>query len=504
MEYFIASLQNVLTLQNILFTAFGVALGYVVGAIPGMGKATATAVAIPLTFSMNPIVAVSFLIGISKGSTAGNAVSAILMNTPGEPSSVPTAMDGYPMAKAGKATKALKAALYASTFGDFFGTIILILLAAPLARFALTIGRVEIAAILIFALTFIAALSGKSLSKGLISGALGLLVATIGFELETGTLRMIPFKSWNMYLFEGIPLVPMAIGMIAFAEMLVQLEEHFKAKREKTDEVIDLSKDEKHITPQETRRMVPTMVRGTIIGTLIGILPGLGASIASFASYGLAKRLSKDPDSFGKGNIEGVAASESADNAVIPSSLVPLFALGIPGSAIAAILVAGFMVHGIIPGPSMFGEHPEFIFGVYASMILASLLMLIIGFFGVRIFALVIRVPVKYLFPSVMFFSFLGAYLEGGGTFGVVIMLIFGIFGYFVKKFEFSFVTFLIGFIIGPNFEIAIRQSLVLMRGNSPLDYPVAIIFLVITAVVVLQMLWTTVRRLRNPVKTSS
>jgi len=362
-EYFLASLQDVLTIQNILFTAFGVALGYVVGAIPGMGKATATAVAIPLTFSMNPIVAVSFLIGISKGSTAGNAVSAILMNTPGEPSSVPTAMDGYPMAKSGKATKALKAALYASTFGDFFGTVILILLAAPLARFALTIGRVEIAAILIFALTFIAALSGKSLSKGLISGALGLLVATIGFELETGTLRMIPFKSWNVYLFEGIPLVPMA--------------------RNKTDLTIDFSKDEKRITPEETRRMIPTMFRGTIIGTAIGILPGLGASIASFASYGLAKRLSKDPESFGKGNIEGVAASESADNAVIPSSLVPLFALGIPGSAIAAILVAGFMVHGIIPGPTMFSEHPEFIFGVYASMILASVLMLIIGFFGV-------------------------------------------------------------------------------------------------------------------------
>ena len=503
MEYFISSLQDVLTLQNILLTSLGVALGYVVGAIPGMGKATATAIAIPLTFSMNPIVAVSFLIGISKGSTSGNAVSAILMNTPGEPSSVPTAMDGYPMAKSGKATKALKAALYASTFGDFFGTIILILLAAPLARFALTIGRVEITAILIFALTFIAALSGKSLSKGLISGALGLFVATIGFELETGTLRMIPFKSWNVHLFEGIPLVPMAIGMIAFAEMLIQLEEHLKAKRANIDDSVDLARDEKRITSDEARRMIPTMVRGTAIGTFIGILPGLGASIASFASYGLARRLSKDPDSFGEGNIEGVAASESADNAVIPSSLVPLFALGIPGSAIAAILVAGFMVHGIIPGPSMFGEHPEFIFGVYASMILASILMLIIGFFGLRIFALVIHIPIKYLFASVMFFSFLGAYLEGGSTFAVTIMLVFGIFGYFVKKFDYSFVTFLIGFIIGPNFEISLRQSIVLMRGNSPLDYPVAILFLAITAIVVIRMFYTTFRRLSNPTRAS-
>ena len=209
-----------------------------------------------------------------------------------------------------------------------------------------------------------------------------------------------------------------------------------------------------------------------VVGSGIGLLPGLGAAIASFASYGLTRRLSKNPDSFGKGNIKGIAAAESADNAVIPSSLITLFALGIPGSVIAAILAAGFTMHGIIPGPLMMRENPEFMLGLFGSMLLASVLMLLIGWIGMRLFARVITIPFTFLFSGVIFFSVVGAYLQGGGVFGVYVMVVFGIVGYFLKRFDFSFVTFIIGFIIGPQLELAVRQSLIIVQGTSVWDYP--------------------------------
>ncbi|MEM8860570.1 MAG: tripartite tricarboxylate transporter permease [Chloroflexota bacterium] len=491
MDALVDALGQTLTLSNILFVAGGIFLGYIVGAIPGLGKVTAAAVAIPLTFSMNPVSAIGFLVGISKGSTSGNAVSAILINTPGEPSSVPTSLDGYPMAKQGKGMKALKVALLASTIGDFAATWVLIFLTGPLARIAVQIGLVELASILIFALTFIAALSGKSLSKGLISGLLGIFLATIGLEPETGIQRM---TFGFLKLFDGLSLVAIAIGMVAIAEMIVQLEDVMRdGQKDLTSEMED--KEANAIRGEDWQKMTRPIIGGTLIGTFIGLLPGLGASIASFASYGLAQRMSKTPELFGKGNIEGVAAAEAADNAVIPSSLVPLIALGIPGSAIAAILAAGFTIHGIIPGPLMIRDNPEFIRGMYGSMLLASLLMLLIGWVGMRFFARVINLPMGYLLPAVFFYSILGSYLEGGGTFGVYIMVIFSLFGYFVKKFDFSFVTFLIGFIIGPQLELSIRQSIVVTRGESWTEYPIAIAFGVFTVLVLLQMGYGTIRR---------
>ena len=406
-------LAEAFTLSNIFYITFGIFLGYIVGAIPGLGKVTAAAIAIPLTFYMNPVSAIAFLVGISKGSTSGNAVSAILINTPGEPSSVPTALDGYPLAKQGKGKKALKVGLYSSTIGDFIATLALIALTAPLARLALQIGRVELASVLLFALTFIAALSGKSMAKGLISGLLGLLLATIGIEVETGLPRM---TFGFLKLYDGLNLVPMAIGMVAIAEMLVQLEESRKVKDHEVVAKDSSDPSDSTVTGEEWKLITPTIFRGTLIGTFIGILPGLGASIASFASYGLAQRFSKTPEKFGKGNIEGVAAAESADNAVIPASLVPLFSLGIPGSAIAAVLAAGFTIHGIIPGPLMLRDNPEFMMGVYGSMLMASLVMLIVGYVGLGLFIKVINVPIRYLLPGVFFFSIMGSYLEGWGT----------------------------------------------------------------------------------------
>lgn len=477
---------EVLTPYNLFFIAFGVFIGYIVGAIPGLGKVIAVAVAIPITFYMNPVTAIAFLIGIAKGSSSGNAVSAILINTPGEASSVPTAMDGYPLAQQGKGTKALKVALFSSTFGDFVSTLILIGLTVPLSRVATQIGRVELWAILTFSLTFIAALSGKSLAKGLISGMLGLLLATIGLEVETGAPRL-TFDILRLY--NGLPLVPMVIGIVAVAEMVVQLEESWRKEAAGEDLLVEEKDADKAVTADEFKRITRPVIAGTLIGTFVGILPGLGASIASFSSYGFSQRISKTPEKFGTGMIEGVAAAESADNAVVPSSLIPLFALGIPGSAIAAVLSGAFMIHGMIPGPMIFRDNPDVITGVYASMLVASLMMLVIGYLGLGFFAKVISVPPKFLVPAVLFFTMLGTWLQGG-IFGIWVMVAFGLVGYFIKRLEFSFVTFLIGFIIGPDFELSLRQSIIITRGESWTDYPIAILFLVLTVLVIIRMIW--------------
>ena len=472
-------LNSVLTLNNISWIAFGVLLGYVVGVIPGLGKGTAVAVSIPITFYLSPLTGIAYLIGIAKGSTAGSAVSAILLNTPGEPSSAPTALDGYPMSQKGQASKALKMGLFASVIGDFFATLLLIFLAAPLAEYALLFGPVEVTSILLFSLTFIAALSGDSLIKGLIAGSFGLLFSTVGMEIETATVR---FTFGILELFDGLSLIPVAIGMLAVAEMLVQLGGLEALEEQQRKLKNNIKSIKQNISWQEWKLCFPAIFRGTFVGSTVGILPGLGASVASFLSYGLAKKAAKDPSRFGKGAIEGIAAAESADNAVVPSSLVPLFALGIPGSVIAAILIGAFIIQGVTPGPLMFVQQPQLVNGIYLSMICASLLLLVIGFFGQKIFSMLSLVSLRLIIPSVIFFCAIGSYLQGGGIIGVWLILFFGIFGYFAKKLDFSFVTFLIGFVVGPQFELSLRQAIAVTPNfENLLNHPIAIIFTLLT-----------------------
>ncbi|MBT5108867.1 MAG: Tricarboxylate transporter family protein [Rhodospirillaceae bacterium] len=484
MENLIAGFQDILTPANIAWVALGVTIGYVVGVLPGLGKGTAVAVAIPLTYYISPLAAISLLIGIAKGSTAGSAVSAILLNTPGEPSSAPTALDGYPLAQQGKAQKALKMGLFASVIGDFISTLVLIVLAAPLAKYALLIGPVELCAILMFSLTFIGGLSGTSLTKGMIAACFGILCSTVGLEIETAIPRL---TLGVLELQDGLPLIPVAIGMLATAEMMVQMG-NFRAIEKKSDLMGDnVAREDRVVLWSEWKLCIPAIARGTAIGTVVGILPGLGASVGSFLSYGATKKASKRPEMFGKGALEGVAAAESADNAVVPASLVPLFAIGIPGSVIAAILIAAFIIHGITPGPLMFVEQPRLVFGVYAAMICASLLLLCIGYFGLRFFSLVTKVPMSLIVPVVIFLCATGAFLQGDGLFGVVVMLAFGVIGFFAKKLEFSFVTFLIGFVIGPSFELTFRQSIALLNQDITqlIDRPIAVGFVLLTAVTI-------------------
>ena len=478
MDVFLQGAADALTLSSIVSVIGGILLGYMVGVLPGLSRPAALSVAVPLTYAMTPIGAIAFLVGVTKASAAGGATGAILLNTPGEPSSAATTFDGYPLAKKGEATRALKVALYASVFGDLVSTVILILLAASLARFALKMGPVEMTAVMIFALSFIAALSGTSLTRGIISGILGLFLATVGLDPESATPRM---TFGFIELFDGIPLIAATVGMLAFTEMLMQVQALFANWGDGSGASGFPREKDKSLHLADIKRVTPVTLRATGIGIAAGIIPGLGPTIGAFLSYAINKRFAKPGDSYGEGDLKGVAATEAADNAVLPASLIPLFAIGLPGSVSAAILVSAFMLHGVQPGPLVFDQHPRLIYGIYVSMIIASLVMLVVGRLGLTLFARVTLVPARFIIPFVVLFCVVGTYLERDTVFAVFAMLALGLLGFVMQRFGYSVVTFLIGFVIGPLFELSLRQALI-VTNHSPLavlDHPIALGFLI-------------------------
>lgn len=471
---------DVLTIQIVAYVTFGVFVGYVVGAMPGLNRATAIALLIPFTYKLPPLVAISFLIGINKGGATGSAVTAILINVPGEPSSVVTTLDGYPMTRQGKAQKALKIALYASVAGDFIATIALIVLTAPLAKLAIGTGPVELISVLIFAITFIAAVSGRSFFKGLMAGFLGLLLSAPRLDIETGQPRLT--FGWQD-LYDGIPLLAVAIGTLALSEMLVQMDKGWRGNYgHKSSYMESGNPEDRRLSLPEFIKCIPTILRSSLVGIGVGILPGLGASLSSFLAYTWTKRADKNPERFGKGAPEGVAASETADNASVPASLVPMFAIGLPGSVSTALLMGAFMMHGLTPGPYLFRDDAVLVYSIFIGMILASAILLAVGIAGQRLFSRLVLVSDAILLPIIIFLCVAGAYLEGSGMFGVYLMLIFAFVGYFMKKYDFSFVTFLIGFLLGPMTELSLRQALILTdaKPSSLVDYPVAVVFLLL------------------------
>jgi putative tricarboxylic transport membrane protein len=477
----IAGFGEALSPFNLAYIIAGLLIGFAVGVLPGLNRSTAVALAIPLTFYLPPVTGISFLIGIAKGGATGGATTAILINTPGEPSSAATCLDGYPLARQGKAEKALKIALLGSVFGDIIATAVLIAVAQPLAAMAVKIGPFELAAVLIFALTFVAGLSGRSMLRGLAAGALGLFLSTVGTDIEAGTPRL----TFGMFeLADGVSLLAAGIGLLGVAEMLIQLENP-EGSAGRIASVATTNPDDRRVTAADLRATAPDMLRASGIGVVVGIVPGLGGSVASFMSYAAAQRASATPERFGHGAIEGVAAAETADNAVVPASLVPLFALGIPGSTVAAMLIGAFTIHGIQPGPSMFQQHAGVIGGIYASMVVAAVLLLIIGWLLLKPFAQLARVPDRWVVPVVLCLCLTGAYLDDGGSVtAMFIMLGFGALGWLMRKLDYSVVALLVGFILGAPLERALRQSLALADGDPAvlLDHPIAIGFLLLAA----------------------
>ena len=494
MEMIGAGLLDSLNPNSLMFVFVGVALGVMVGAIPGINGPMAIALFIPVTYYLTPLTAIGFLVGLNKGAFFGGAISAVLLRTPGTPEAAATSWDGYPLTQQGKGEKALRMALYGSVAGDFIATGVLIAIAAPLATVALFMGPSEIFALISLALTVIAGIGTNSLFRGLIAAGFGLLVGQIGTEPVTALPRL----TFDMYqLGGGLSLIPVAIGLLAFSEILIQLERFAKiGAAQYAANVFSSKLEDRLLSIKEFFSNIKTLIRGSAIGIFVGAMPGLGAPVASFMSYDQAMRRSPHKEEFGKGRLEGIAASESANSAVVASSLIPLFVLGIPGNLAAAMLMGAFMILGMQPGPLLFTENARLMYGIYGSLVIASLFLAFIGRFGLRLFCKAVEIPAMVLYPIVIFTCVMGAYLGKSEMFDVGVMLTFGIIGYFMRKFDFSYVAFLIGFILVPEWERALQQVVIISENNPTMfiQRPVAMMLMALTFFVIGRTFWKSIK----------
>ena len=457
------------------FLFLGVAGGIIVGAIPGLTGSVGIILLLPFIYQLDASTAIVMLCGMFCGAIYGGSISAILISIPGTPSAAATVLDGYPLAQKGEAGKAIGIATIASTTGGIISTFCLMFIAPQLARFALKFGPEEYFALMIFGLTIIASVSGESLVKGLISGFFGLLIATIGLDPITGYARF----SFNIpNLMTGFPLLPVLIGLFAISQIFIQLEAVGK-------KIIHFKQKIKNVLPsfKELRRLFTVIIASSFLGTFIGIIPGTGGTIASFLAYSEAKRWSKDPDSFGRGNIIGVAAPEAANNGTTGGAMVPLLSLGIPGDVITAVMLGALLLIGIRPGPLLFKEHPEIINSIFAGMLLANVLILLLGILSVRLFPQVLRTPAAILFPVIFTLCFLGAFSLNNSVYDMFIALVFGIIGYIMRKNNFPVAPVVLGVVLGPIAEDELGRALIISHGDWTVLFqsPLAIFFYVIS-----------------------
>ena len=495
-EVIIAGFIDSLHPLNLVFVLVGVTAGMIAGAIPGVNGPMAIAICVPLSYYMSPVSAIGFLVGLNKGAFYGGAISGVLLNAPGTPEAAATSWDGYPLSLQGKGEKALRMALYGSVSGDAFATVVLILVAAPLASVALYMGPPEIFALICLAMTIIAGMGTESLLRGLIAAALGILVGTVGME----PVSALPRFTFGIYQLErGIALIPIGIGMLAFSEIIIQLEHRHIKQDGGAESTLSFSSkpEDRYISWAEYRGNIKTLLRSAITGTAVGAMPGLGAPVASFFAYDQAKKRSKKPEEFGKGTLEGIAASESANSAVCAASFIPLFTLGIPGNVAAALLIGAFVIHGMIPGPLMFEENAQFIYSIYGSLIIANIFLLGVGRAGLRAFCKAVQTPAPILYPIIILTCVMGAYLGAYNPFDVILMLFFSFLAYFMRKFDFSHICFIIGFILTPIWETALQQTIISSQLDPFMFFkrPVAIILICITGYIVIK---TTIGSIRK------
>ncbi len=441
---------------SLLSLAVGIVIGVIAGAIPGMSATMAVALSLPFTFSLPPIYGILFLLGVYKGGIFGGSIPAILIKTPGTPASSATVLDGYPMAEQGKAGKALDMALYASCTADLISNLALILLTGWLAAFALSFGPPEFFTLIVFSLTIIAGVSGDSLVKGILAAALGLLFATVGLDLVYGTNRFV-FGEAN--LMGGLNFIAVLIGLFAIPEIIA----YARSPRDAHEGMRELGSD--HVTFAEYKSCFRTILRGGFIGVILGAIPGIGAAPAAFLSYSEARRNSPNRANFGKGELEGVAASESGNNGVAGATLIPLLALGVPGDVITAIIIGAFMIHGLQPGPMMFVQNSNIIYALFMGLMISSVLLLFFGFIAIRMFRFIADVPKSLLFPSVLVLCVFGVYAVNNSTFDVAVMFVMGWLGYLMVRLGIPAAPFLIAFILGPLLEDNFRQSMLMSSG---------------------------------------
>ncbi len=449
--------------------------GVVIGALPGLNATTGAALLLPFTLTMEPVPAISILTAIYCSATFAGAITAILINTPGTSASATTCLDGYPLAMRGEAGRALGLAVVSSTVGGVLSVFCLMLAAPMLARAAYHFSPPEYFALTLFGLSMLATIGDGSAVKNLISGALGVFLALVGVDNLT-TVERFTFHSHELY--EGIGFVPVMIGIFGISELLVQSNALDTVRERIVMHAVKLP------SKADYAKIWKTVLRSTGIGTFIGILPAEGATVASMIGYNEARRWSKTPEEFGNGAIEGIAGSEAANNAATGGAMVPTLALGIPGSATAAVILAGLMVHGLRPGPAMFTEQAGFAYAIFWSMLFVNILFLFLGLYGAKVFARITMVPTQVLWPCVFVFSIVGAYALEQSMFDVWVALAAGVLGYFMRRYGFSVVPLAIGLILGGMLEQRFGQSMVMLDEQWWMiaTRPLALFFLVLTA----------------------
>jgi putative tricarboxylic transport membrane protein len=481
MENFYAFLNGfsvALQPMNLAYAFLGCIMGTVVGVLPGLGPAAGMAVLIPATFGMEPTSAIIMLAGLYYGSQYGGSTTSILINTPGEASSVMTTLDGFQMARAGRGGAALAVSAIASFVAGTIGVLLLSLLAVPLARFALKIGPAEYFALLLFSMASVTSLTGSSLPKACFTFFLGLMISTVGIDLQSGTAR---FTGGILELQDGVGFIVAAVGLFAIAEVLFTLE----AMMHGNTEVIGV-RGSLWLTMEEWRRARMPILRGSLIGFFKGIVPGGGATIATILSYSLERGLSKEPEKFGSGMIEGVAGPEAANNAAATGHFVPLLALGLPGSASTAILLGAFLIYGIQPGPELFTKNPALVWGLINSMYIGNVILFILNLPLIMLFVRILYVPTGILAPLILVVSSIGIYSLNESVFELYLALAFGVLGYAMRKLDFPIPPLVLSIILGRLLEKSFRQSMTISGGDLGIlvSSPIAVLLLLLSALI--------------------
>jgi putative tricarboxylic transport membrane protein len=468
--------------DNLFLCFVGSVLGTLVGVLPGIGPIGAIAILLPVTFKISTTGAIIMLAGIYYGAMYGGSTTSILVNIPGEAASVVTCMDGHQMALKGRAGPALGMAAFGSFIAGTIGIVGLMLFAVPLSKMALKFGPHEYFSLIILGLTFVTCLSRGSMLKAVMMCCFGLILSNIGLDPITSIPRI---TLGFLELFEGIGIAPVAMGLFGIGEVLVNLEQTV------TTEIVKTKL--KNLFPSRLDWIASkwALLRGTLVGFFLGILPGGGPVLASFLSYGLEKRLSKEPEKFGKGAIEGVAAPESANNSAASSSFIPLLTLGIPPNAMLSILFGAFLIHGITPGPFLLKDHPDVFWGVLSSMYVGNIMLLVLNLPLIPMWVQVLKIPNKYLYPLILLFCLIGGYTINNNVFDVFVMIIFGAVGYLFRKFEFEGAPLMLALVLGPLLNLNLRQALLISEGNfidfftrpiSAVTLGIAILFLITPA----------------------
>jgi putative tricarboxylic transport membrane protein len=462
---------------NLLVCFIGVTIGTLIGVLPGLGPTASISLLLPVTFTLEPVQAIIMLAGIYYGAYYGGSTTSILINIPGEAASVVTCLDGYQMAKKGRAGPALGIAAMGSFIGATIAVALMFFMAPPLAGLALKFGPPEFVGLTILGLTLVTYLSSGSMVKALLMAAVGILLGTIGMDIVTGRER---FTLGIDALSGGISIVPVAMGLFGIAEVLSNIEKSLKRREFFSAKVKNLLP-----TKKDWRKSAGPIGRGSFLGFLLGIIPGGGGMLASFASYAMEKRIAKDPDKFGEGDIRGVAGPETANNSGAQGSFIPLMTMGIPCNVVMAVLLGALMLHGVTIGPRLIVEEPELFWGVVGSMYVGNAMLLVLNLPLIGLWVRFLKVPYPLLFPLICLFCLIGAYTISNNTYDIYIMIIFGVLGYLFRKFEYEPAPLVLAFVLSPIMENAFRQSLIISGGDWSIfiTRPISASFLITAAI---------------------